>query len=210
MCDYEDIDPVKEEEMQPTELINYNSKTGIESLRKIKLMLASKLKRRSIATKLGQRYMPRCGDLRARIGKNGTRTGKITLKAWTCRFGAKLEAKKLLFLPLLYKKYRSTGPKKTREELDIEIDLYMAQVRKKGKKMVQNAIKKMEKQGQVVDVTEKVKEQVKDKVLTSNLFGGFGGPNWARKMDPEKQEKLKSLLDQELEQYINQRTNKRT
>ncbi len=103
--------------------MNTNAFTQNPQNRKLLLSLAQKLKKRSICNRLGMTYNPaknRLRDAKTRLG---------TSKSWSEKFGKLLAAKKLLHLPLLYKRYRS-GPRMSKKELDIEIDLYMAEVKK--------------------------------------------------------------------------------
>ena len=165
----------------------------------IAINLAKKLKKRAIANRLGVAYNPansKLKGLRSRLG---------TTKSWSEKFGQLLAAKKLLYLPLLYRKY-NMGPQRTREELDVEIDLYMAEVRnakklKLGFDQIKEAVNGVDGNNGLTIVNPK------------EVFGGFGGPGWKKRLIKfdkfdEPPPPSKDSLDMEIDEYMAQKNNR--
>ncbi|XP_054160632.1 uncharacterized protein LOC128958737 [Oppia nitens] len=132
--DFEDIEEEEEDEMTNEELnLGKSQSISRPNKRNITINLAKKLKKRSIANRLGIAYVPT--NARRRLNNKVS----IVKKSWSEKFGQLLAARKLLYLPLLNRKYNS-GPKRTREELDVELDLYMAEVRERKAQLMANEI----------------------------------------------------------------------
>ena len=153
--------------------------------------MAKKLKKRAIANRLGIAYQPNSNRL-----KGLKPSQKVKTLSWSEKFGRLLAAKKLLYLPLLFRKYKM-GPKKTRQELDIEIDLYMSEVKKAKLKLGYTQIEDT--------INGDLNNNGLQVVNSKEIYKGFGGPGWRKRpVKVEKEEKIpdKCELDMEIDEYM--------
>ncbi|CAG2104998.1 unnamed protein product [Medioppia subpectinata] len=184
---------LEEDDGLEDELPMKTQRNARKTSRKLVINLAKKLKNKAIANRLGVTYMPGLNRLRQTLA-TANRPAVTPKKSWSEKFGRLLAAKKLLYLPLLFRKYKM-GPRRTREELDMELDLYMSEVRGKKMRLGFDAI--TDSLGNTDDNNNPGFVVVDPK----KLLNGLGGKGWRKKVK-EMPVVCKDALDMEIDSYM--------